>query len=313
MIETNMGGSKLKAKLCLHTLLVFAMLASLATSADVRVQQTASEAPIVFDALTFLGKPDLGLSQALHFIYEWEATLKDEGRELAAADVSKASSARTIEADAYKSLVESHADYNYLVIDIESLHPEEDPIAIRYVELAKAAAPASKVAWWNLGPRNVVHPRHRSFDQKKWQAEFDERKALVEANDFCILGSYFRSDDTLETWKSRHVPRIAEARRHYGAKPIFVTLAPHYFDRGKPWPFVSGKLLGDAMDTLAVHRVDGIVLWSFEGTGQLQSWDSNWDWVKAVRARTGPNGRLSNLVLESPQNLWISDPSRSEK
>lgn len=287
-----MTGTRQNGKFLTSSLILFGLLASVPSSAGVGGQPVGTEGPIIFDAMSFRGKPDLGLSQELTFIYEWEATLRDEGKRLAEAGSNKAPSVRTIEPNSFKRAAHAHAGLKYIVIDIESLHPNEDPIAIRYVELAKEAVPNSKVTWWNLGPRNVVKPRYRPFDQKNWQAEFDKRKSLVEANDFCILGVYFRSDDTLATWQARQVPRIAEARRLYGTKPIFVTLAPHYFDRGKPWPFVRGKLLGQAMDTLADQQVDGIVLWSFEGTGQLQSWDSNWDWVRVVRARTGPDGRF---------------------
>jgi|GEM_PF-3740939 len=285
-----MTGTRQNGKFLISSLILFGLLASVPSIAGVGGQPVGTVGPIIFDAMTFRGKPNLGLSQELTFIYEWEATLRDEGQRLAAAGSNKAPSARTIEPDSFKRTVQSHAGFKYIVIDIESLHPNEDPIAIRYVELAKAAAPNSKVTWWNLGPRYVVKPRHRPFDQKKWQAEFDKRKALVEASDFCILGSYFRSDDTVETWQARQVPRIAEARRLYGAKPIFVTLAPHYFDKGRPWPFVSGKLLGEAMDIIAEQQVDGIVLWSYEGARKIQPWNEHHDWVRAVRMRTSPGG-----------------------
>lgn len=254
-------------------------------------QQTVVKTPVIFDAMTFRNKPDLGLSNEMNFIYEWEATLRDEAIRLRASGSDKMPSARTVEADAFSRAVRSRARFKYIVIDIESLKPQDDKIAIDYVELGKAAAPASKVAWWNLGPRYIENTFLRPFKRKEWQAEFDNRKKLVEANDFCILGAYLESDDTIETWRARQVPRIAEARRLYHSKPIFVTLAPHYFGKGKPWPFISGKMLGEVMDILADHQVDGIVLWSFEGTGQIQPWDDSRDWVRAVRERTGPGGR----------------------
>jgi hypothetical protein len=74
-------------------------------------------------------------------------------------------------------------------------------------------------------------------------------------------------------------------------------LAPHYFDKGKPWPFISGKLLGEAMDTLADQQVDGIVLWSFEGARKIQQWDEQRDWVRAVRIRTDSGGRYKRPTL----------------
>lgn len=287
-------------KFFLSSLIALGLLASTLSSAEVGEQQVATKEPIIFDAMSFRGKPDLGLSQELSFIYEWEATLRDEGEGLAAAGSNKKPSARTVEPYFFNRIVQLRAGFEYIVIDIESLNVNEDPIAIRYVELAKAAAPNSKVAKWNTGPRYVVKPRLRTFDQEKWQAEFDKREALVEANDFCILGSYFKSDDTIETWQARHVPRIAEARRLYGTKPIFVTLAPHYFDKGKPWPFVRGKLLGEAMDTLADQQIDGIVLWSFEGTGKLQYWDKDWDWVRALQSRVEAGEGYKRPVKRRP-------------
>jgi len=286
----------------LNILIALGMLTSAPSSADVKEQPVATKGPIIFDAMTFHGKPDLGLSQELHFIHEWEATHRDEAKMLAEAGSNKAPSSRTIEPYFFSRVVQQDAGFKYIVIDIEELHHSEDPIAIRYVELAKAAAPDSKVTWWNLGPRNVVNLTSLS-SREEWQAEFDRRKALVEVCDFCILGSYFRSDDTIQTWQARHVPRIAEARRLYVAKPLFITLAPHFFDKGKPWPFVRGKLLGEAMDILADQQINGIVLWSFEGTGQLQSWDGNWDWVKAVRVRTCPDGRFRKPESDQPRNF----------
>jgi hypothetical protein len=297
MVETHITGPNQNGKFFLTSLIALGLLASVPSSAEVREQPVATKGPIIFDVMTFPGKPDLGLSQELHLIHEWEATLRDEGKRLAKAGSNKSPSARTIEPISFMRVVLSHTEFKYLVLDIEALHPNEDPIAIRYIELTKAAAPNSKVTWWNLGPRNVVKLRHQPFDQKKWQAAFDKRKALVETSDFCILGSYFKSNDTVETWQARHVPRIDEARRLFGAKPIFVALAPHYFDKGKPWPFVSNKLLGEAMDMLADQQVDGIVLWSFEGAGQLQTWDRNWDWVRAVRIRTDSGGRYKRPAL----------------
>jgi hypothetical protein len=56
-------------------------------------------------------------------------------------------------------------------------------------------------------------------------------------------------------------------------------------------------MLGEAMDILAELQVDGIVLWSFEGTGKLQIWDEQRDWVRAVRNRTDSDGRYKHPTL----------------
>lgn len=288
-----MNRSQKYGKLLLNSLLAigFFVIELLTVNAEEPAAETKE--PIVFDVMHFQGKPDLGLSQELSFIYEWEATLRDEGVHLKSAGSKEKPSSRTIEHDDFSKAIDSRAGYEYIVIDIESLADSEDPIAINYVELAKRAAPESKIAWWNTGPRNVTNKTFSNpLKHKEWQAIFTRRQSLVEANDFCILGSYFKFYDmSIDTWKARHLPRIAEARRLYGDKPLFVTLAPHSFGKGKPWPFVSGDMLGQAMDTLAELKVDGIVLWSFEGTGQLQHWNENHEWVRAVRDRTGPGGR----------------------
>jgi hypothetical protein len=73
--------------------------------------------------MTFHGKPDLGLSQELHFINEGEATLRDERKKLAEAGTNNAASARTVEPYFFNLVVHQHAEYKYLVIDKESLHP----------------------------------------------------------------------------------------------------------------------------------------------------------------------------------------------
>lgn len=284
----------------LSCFIALSLLASISLSAVAGEQPLSTKGPIIFDAMKFRWKPDLGLSQQLSFTYESEAALRDEGEGLALVGSNKKPLARTVEPHYFNSAAQLCAGFKYIVMDIESLHPNEDPIAIHYVELGKAAAPNSKVAKWNADPRYVAKPRLRPFDQKPWQAEFGKRKALVEANDFCILGSYFKPEDTIEAWQARHVPRIAEARRLYGAKPILVTLAPHSLDKGRPWPFVGGKLLGEAMDGLVDQQIDGIVLLSFEGTGQLQSWVKNWDWVRALRARMEPGGGYMTPVQRHP-------------
>jgi hypothetical protein len=292
-----MTGTRQNWKFLLSSLLAFGLLASMPSSADVREQPNATKTPIIFDVMTFRGKPDLGLSQEMSFIYEWEATLRDEGTQLKSAGSKTKPSSRTIEPYYFSRSIKLRAGFEYIVIDIESLTPSDDPIAINYVELAKIAAPQSKIAWWNLGPLNVRRELISSLQRQKWQAEFDKRKELVDTNDFCILGAYFKSYDNIETWKARNVPRISEARRLYGTKPMFVTLAPHYFDkRKKPWPFISGKMLGESMDILAELQVDGIVLWSFEGS-KLQLWDEQRDWVRAVRNRTDSDGRYKHPTL----------------
>jgi hypothetical protein len=300
-----MAGPKKKQKFLLSSLLAFVLLFSVSSNADVGEQSVAIEGPIIFDAMTFRGEPDLGLSQALNFIYEWEATLRDEGAQLRLTGSKTKPSSRTIEPRSFSRSIELRAQFEYIVIDIESLPPNDDPIAINYVKLAKAAAPKSKIAWWNVGPRNAVKLRHRPFAQKKWQEEFDKRKQLVEANDFCILGAYFNSGDNIEAWRARHVLRIAEARRLYGSKPLFVTVAPHDFFQGNPWPFVSGKLFGEAIDILAEQQVDGIVIWSSEGTGKTQFWDEHRDWVSAVRNRTGSGGRYKRPTLSALREFEI--------
>ena len=278
---------------------MYVLLVSVPPPAGAGEQLAAAKRPLIFDVMSFRGKPNLGLSRELSFIYEWEATLRDEGAELTSKGSNAKPSSRTIEPHFFSRSIKSRADFEYIVIDIESLAPSEDPIAVQYVKLAKAAVPNSKVAWWNLGPGNV---RKTTFanesNQQKWRAAFDERKLLVEANDFCILGAYFKSTDrNIQTWKARHIPRIAEARRLYGSKQLLVTLAPHYFDRGKPWPFIGGKMLGEAIDLLAEEQVDGIVLWSHEGTGKTQLWNENHGWVHAVRMRTDSGGRYRRPAL----------------
>lgn len=260
-------------------------------AAETTEESAELKRPIIFDAMTFIGKPDLGLSQQMKFIYEWESTLRDEGERLALAGSSETPSARTIEPYFFGRAIQLRGGFKYVVIDIESLDSSEDATAISYVELAKRAASSSNVAMWNVGPRNVTKSRFRKFNHKQWQLEFETRKALVDTNDFSILGFYFKSDDSIDTWKSRHIPRISEARRLCGDKPLFVTIAPHYFDRGKPWPFVAGNLFGEALDALSDQNVDGIVLWSFEGTGQLQTWDRDWAWVSELQSRSKTVGR----------------------
>lgn len=234
-------------------------------------------APVIYDAMTFAEKPNLGLSEDVGFIYEWEAT-------------HLAPSPRKINVDAFSRVVVSRYNrYKYLVIDIESLKsPEEDPIAIKYVELAKAtAAPGVQVAWWNTGPHYI----RRGFDVEKSRDDWNKRMKLDEANDFLIFGSYFLgANDTVELWAGRELPRIVEMRRRLPNKPLFVTLSPHIFSES-PWGYVSGKLFGETMDLLAKQPIDGIVIWSVENSGRGQRWDESWEWVGALRKRIGRDGR----------------------
>lgn len=232
--------------------------------------------PTIFDTMEFVGKPDLGASSEMGFIHEWEATLRDE------EGVNPSS--YTIEEAAYIGVALSKDKFKYVVIDIEAFLEYHDPIAQLYVQTAQATIPKSNISWWNVGPANADRPTYTD-SRHSWSAGFQIRKELVDSLDFCILGCYFRSTDTLQTWQDRHIPRIVEARKLYKKKPMFVTLAPHFFDLGKPWQHVPGDLLGGAMDVLAGRLVDGIVLWSFEGSNTLQTWDENWPWVSDVRSR----------------------------
>ena len=260
--------------------------------------------PLLFNSLLYEGEdPDLGLSHNLSFIYEDEATFRDERSDLrAAGKPDTGASAYTIEfyEDQFIKVIQSRNRYEYIVIDIESLNDYHDPIAVQYVELAKAAAPYSNISWWNTGPEASVEidieqrgrfGRAGIRSREMWSALSHRRKQLVDANDFCILGCYFDQSDTFDDWAKRELPRVTEARRLYQSKPMFVTLSPHTFQSGKPWPYVDGDLFGSAIDAMADILVDGIVFWSFEGTGQLQRWNESLSWVGALRARIGVDGR----------------------
>lgn len=234
---------------------------------------------VLFDAMLFNSKPDLGMSTDISFVYEWDATLKDE---------AAPKSAFTIEEEALVDVMLSRKAFSNVVIDIESLRFYHDPIAKLYVDIGKAALPKAKISWWNTGPGEADTATYIT-NRPAWAASFEQRSGLVDALDFGILGAYFRQTDTIQIWQNRTIPRIAEARKLYGKKPLFVTVAPHFFENS-PWGHVPGELLGAAIDTLAERLVDGIALWSVEGTGQLQTWDENWPWVSAVRSRIGPDG-----------------------
>jgi len=129
--------------------------------------------------MTFRGKPNLGLSKEMSFIYEREATLRGEGESMAIAGSNKKSSMYKVEPYFFNRAVYLCTLLKYIVIDIKSLHINEDSIAIRYIELAKAVAPNSKVTCWNIEPRHVVNTFSHPFRCEKWQAELDRRKALV--------------------------------------------------------------------------------------------------------------------------------------
>lgn len=129
--------------------------------------------------MTVRGKPNLGLSKEMSFICEWEATLRDEGESMAIADSNKKSSTYIVEPYFFNCAVHLCTLLEYIVIDIELLRINEDSTAIRYVELAKAVTPNSKVTCWNIEPRHVVNTFSHPFRRAKWQAEFDRRKALV--------------------------------------------------------------------------------------------------------------------------------------
>lgn len=248
--------------------------------------------PVIYDAMMFENKPDLGLSQDVGFVYEWEATLRDEARELAARDIRRKPSSRTIESEALSTAISSRLGrHKYVVIDIESLKPEDDPIAIKYVQIAKASAPGLKVAWWNTGPNVVENTWRHPFDRSSWLASWHQRNDLERANDFLILGSYFSKTQTLESWAEREIPRVLEARRQFPEKMLLVTIAPHPFDAGVPWQHVSADFFGGAMDRLAQAGVNGIVIWSVENSGRGQKWDESWQWVGALRKRIGSDGR----------------------
>lgn len=256
-----------------------------------------SGAPIIYDAMAFADKPDLGLSRDVSFIYEWEATLRDESRELKLNGLNREPSSRTIETEAFSSaVVLRRGKHKFVVIDIESLEPKEDRIAISYLNAAKAAAPDIQFAWWNTGPSYIVDSWQHPFDRSAWLENWRKRYDLERANDFFIFGSYFLDKaDTVESWAKREIPRVIEARLQFPEKAVFVAIAPHPFLEGKPWQHVSSELFGGIMDQLAQAGVDGIVLWSFEGNGRVQKWNEAWEWVGALRKRIGPGGHYRAL------------------
>lgn len=274
----------------MHKSLFFALTAVLGLLSPSEPSAQDREAPVIFDVMTFENKPDLGLSHDLTFLYAWEATLHDEEMAIAKTGIKKEPSAQTIERDALIAAIQRRKDSKYVVIDIESLSPAEDDIAQEYLRIAKSAVNGTRIAWWNTGPSYIPSPF--TFNKQKWQTNWSKRLELEETNDFAIFGSYFlKANDTVESWAARELPRIAEFRRRFPTKILFVTLAPHPFLEGDPWQYVKGDVFGKTLDLVASQPVDGIVLWSFEGVGRIQKWDENHEWVQELRKRIGANAR----------------------
>lgn len=76
--------------------------------------------------MTFRGKPNIGLSKEMSFIYEREATLRDEGESMAIAGSNKKSSTYKVEPYFFNRAVHLCTLLKYIVIDIKSLHINED-------------------------------------------------------------------------------------------------------------------------------------------------------------------------------------------
>lgn len=237
-------------------------------------------APRLYDAMSFIGKPNLGLSTDIGLIYEWEATIQ--------YDPEIPASARTIEEPEYRAAIARYSQHKMLIVGIESLPDTDDPIAIEYLRIAKDVRGRGKsVTWWNLAPKeSIIDPTARF-------ANFITRLELIGHCDFCTLASYFVDTDTIVKWRDRNAPRYNEARRLYEKKPLIAVLSPHLFLAGRPWPFLSYDIMSRTLDIVASLSPDGILLWSFEGTGQIQTWDENWPWVAALRERTSSDGHYT--------------------
>lgn len=236
--------------------------------------------------------------EGIRMVYEWSATHEDETNEVVQAfadagisgsdfspirevlsDLGLLGNAGTVEPISLietceEAIAASPVPVEILCIDVESPNSRQVDLKLRYLELAKMAAPGIKVCMWNVGPSPYTWNQdetglggsgsnmYTDLKFQQWQDlnTHSPHRAVGRKAHVAVLGFYIARGETFEQWHWRNHLRYLEARRLYGGKRLIPTINIHDFHKDNQFRYLDADVVAQVIDYFAVRSKD-LLLW----------------------------------------------------
>lgn len=244
---------------------------------------------VVYDALLFVGKPDLASYgfKKNHIIYTWYlwppgTDLNNPPNPLPNEEYARTQARQAI----------GRSDDNLVQLDIEHWETDSripgvnvmESISFLRQELGwvKNEAPKLKVGYYALVPI-ADYWNATSSDPAKvaaWKAANDRLQPLIDDVDALFPSIYTFYPNDVEGWVMFAEANIEEAKRLARGKPVYPFIWPQYHP-SEPvgGQYVSYEYWKRQLETVKNAGVDGVIIWG----GYQTPWDENQGWWRATK------------------------------